>query len=594
MSIIGLGDLTSSLSKDASPFRFVDIRPTSGIDFVHISGGTPEKHFPTQNGSGVALLDYDGDGRLDVYFASCNPLPLSEARPGRNRLYRNLGSGMFRDVTAGSGLGFAGFCHGVIAGDIDNDGDPDVFLCNYGPNTLYLNNGDGTFRDISRAAGIDAPNWSSSGAMLDYDNDGDLDIYVANYGQWEYPRDAHTCGSERVPLYCSPESIRTVKHILYRNNGDRTFTDVADAAGIGRSDGHGFGVVAADLNRDGLIDLYVANDMNPNFLFLNKGDGRFLDATETSGAAYDAQGKAESSMGADAEDCDGDGRPELFVTNYQAESNTYYQNLPLPPTTPGQAAPVPPVAFSDTTALIGMAADSLPWVGWGCALADFDSDGWPDCFVANGHLDANRGQIAPSLRYAEPPLLHRNAPAGAGGSGGAAAGPYRRFQLSTRDVGPYFATRHIARGAAFGDLDGDGDIDIVVNHQDDAPAVLRNDTPRGGNRWVRLHLVGTRSNRDAIGARVEVEAGGRTIYRQRKGGCSLQSSHDPRLLIGLGAVDEVMRVTVRWPSGVVTHLEHLVPDAAYPVVEPRDGSGGTAAHQLGTERPIGPGTTSND
>ena len=322
-----LGDTTSSISKEPSPFRFAEIRDQTGINFVHVSGMTRQKHYPTAFGSGVAMFDYDGDGLLDLYFATCTTLPLSTPPRPNNRLYKNNGDGTFRDTTAAAGLGFAGFCHGIIAGDIDNDGDADVFLCNFGPNALYLNQGDGTFRDISHHAGIDLPSWSSGGAMLDYDNDGDLDIYVANYGEWRYPRDAHHCGSDRVPVFCSPWDVRTVKHFLYRNNGDDTFTDVTDRAGIGRSDGHGFGVVAADFNGDGRVDLYVANDMNPNFLFLNKGDGTFEDATETSGAAFDERGQPQSSMGVDAEDCDGDGRPELFVTNFQNEHIAYYQNL---------------------------------------------------------------------------------------------------------------------------------------------------------------------------------------------------------------------------------------------------------------------------
>jgi hypothetical protein len=572
MTFIGLADLTSSISRDPGPFRFVDIHAGSGIDFVHFSGTTDEKHFPTGNGSGVAMLDYDGDSRLDLYFATGTLLPLGTAQKGSNQLYKNLGGGQFRDVTRESGLGFAGFCHGIIAGDIDNDGDPDVFLCNYGPNALFLNNGDGTFRDISHAAGIDQPNWSSGGAMLDYDNDGDLDIYVANYGEWQYPRDAKHRGPDWAPLYISPEEIRTVKHRLYRNNGDGTFTDVTDQAGVGRADGHGFGVVATDLNGDGRIDLYVANDMNPNFVYLNRGDGTFEDATESSGAALNAEGVAQSSMGVDAEDCDGDGRPDLLVTNFQNEYTAYYQNLSSPAPVP--AGEVPAAVFRDASAGVGLAADSKPWVGWGCALADFDNDGWPDCFVANGHVDENRGKIGATLRFPEPPLLFRNVPAGAAEK--AAPGALRRFKLSTRDVGPYFATKHAGRGAAFGDLDDDGDIDIVVNHKDGPPAVLRNDTPRT-NRWIRLILVGTRSNRDAIGARVDVQAGGRTITRLRKGGCSLESSHDPRLLIGLGVVDQVDRLTIRWPSGTVSTLEHLASDRAYRIGEPRDKHGQAVA-----------------
>jgi enediyne biosynthesis protein E4 len=565
-AFFALADTTSSISKDPSPFRFADVQQESGVDFTHISGLTKQKHYPTAFGSGVGLLDYDGDGRLDLYFGTCSFIPLGSRPQGTNRLYRNEGCGRFRDVTRESGLGFSGFCHGIIAGDIDNDGDADVFLCNYGSNALFVNNGDGTFTDISHRAGIDEPNWSSGGAMLDYDSDGDLDIYVANYGDWQYPRDARHCGNDRIPLFCSPWDIRTVRHILFRNNGDRTFTDVTAHAGLGRSDGHGFGVVAADLNGDGRTDLYVANDMNPNFLFLNKGDGTFEDMTETSGAAFDERGQAQSSMGVDAEDCDGDGRPELFVTNFQNEHIAYYQNATSSSLI--QNGGVPPAVFRESSAEVGLAADSKPWVGWGCALADLDNDGWPDCFVANGHVDDNRADLAPTMSYAEPPLLYRNISAGADVQNS----PRRQFQLSTRDAGPYFASRHVARGVAYGDLDDDGDIDIVVSHMDGAPSILRNDTP-GENAWIRLQLVGTRSNRDAIGARVEIVAAGRTITRQRKGGCSMQSTNDPRLLIGLGPANNVDRVTVFWPSGTVSTLERPKTRKTYVVVEPRDGDG---------------------
>lgn len=553
---------TSSISKESSRFRFADVRKGSGIDFVHISGMDEQKLFPTGFGSGVAMLDYDGDGRLDLYFASFAHFPAGTGKKGTNRLFKNFGGGKFRDVTESSGLGFAGFCHGIIAGDIDNDGDPDVFLCNYGSNALFLNNGDGTFRDISHSAGIDKPSWSSSGAMLDYDNDGDLDIYVANYGDWIYPRDAHRCGDGKVTHLCSPFDIRMIKHFLYRNNGDRTFTEVAERAGLGCADGHGFGVVAADLNGDGRTDLYVANDLNPNFLYLNKGDGTFEDVTESSGAAYDERGVAQSSMGVDGEDCDGDGRPELLVTNFQNEHIAYYQNL-SGLIAAGSAA-IPQVVFRESSFTAGLAVDSIPWVGWGCALADFDNDGWPDCFVANGHVDDRRSELAPTLGYDQPPLLYRNVAVG----DDARQGSSRRFQLSTRDAGPYFASRHVGRGAAFGDIDDDGDIDIVVNHMDSAPGVLRNDTP-SENHWIRFKLVGTRSNRDAIGARVEVVAGGRTITRQRKGGCSMQSTNDPRLLIGLGAVQDVSKVTIRWPSGIVSIQEHLKTNQTYELIEPR-------------------------
>jgi len=535
-----------------SPFRFTDIAQQAGIEFVHFSGMTMDKHFPTANGSGVAIFDYDNDGKLDLYLATGTLLPLGTARKGPNRLYRNRGGNRFEDVTEASGLGFAGFCHGIVVGDIDNDGDQDVFLCNYGPNVLFLNNGNGTFKDITKEAGVDGFNWSSGGAFLDYDNDGDLDLYVTNYGHWKLPDDDRFCtgrlgeqhpNEPRFRTYCSPKWIKPARHILYRNNGDRTFTDVTEAAGVGRTDGRGFGVVAADLNGDGRIDLYVANDQCPNFVFLNRGDGTFEDVTETSGAGYDSHGLTHAGMGVDAEDVDGDGLPDLLVTNFSGERISLYRNL-------GAGM------FEDRTSTSGMANDSVPWVGWGCALADFDNDGWPDCFVTNGHVDDNLGLLGQRTPYAHPPLLHRNLE----GS---------RFRLATRDAGPYFDSDHVGRGAAFGDFDNDGDVDIVVNHKDGAPALLRNDT-KTANHWIRLSLVGTLSNRDAVGALVTVELKSRTLHRQRKGGASLESSHDPRLLIGLGSETEARRVTIHWPSGQVTTAEFLAADQSYTVVEPRD------------------------
>ncbi|WP_165249826.1 CRTAC1 family protein [Paludisphaera soli] len=570
---------STKLSKqtESSPFRFAEVAKEWGVDFVHFSGMVEEKHFPTANGSGVAIFDFDGDGLLDLYFATQTLLPLGTAEKGPNRLFRNLGGGHFEDATERSGLGFRGFCHGIVVGDLDNDGDPDVFLCNYGSNRLYRNQGDGTFEDVSAAAGVDRPSWSSGGATLDYDNDGDLDIYVANYGRWNYPEDHQLVGDleKKVWLYASPRTIVGVKHMLYRNNGDMTFTDVYDQvitvesdaaqkpkaegqpqAGEAkpvdatdgsrkpnpRTDGHGFGVVAADLNDDGLIDIYVANDMTPNFLFFNRGDGTFDDATELSGAAFDYNGSAQSGMGVDAEDVDGDGLPELLVTNFAQEYATLYQNF-------GNRG------FFDNTAFFGLASDTMPFVKWGTALADFDKDGWPDLFISNGHVDDNRRLLGQPIDYEEPPLLFRNM-----------AG--KRFRLSTKDVGPYFEQAHVGRGAAFGDLDDDGDIDIVVNEKDRPAAILRNDTPTE-NHWVRLALQGTKSNRDAIGSLAIVKTPRRTIYRQLKGGVSMESSNDPRLLIGVGA-EPIEKLTIVWPSGIVTEIDKPELDREHKIVEPAD------------------------
>ncbi len=366
---------------------------------------------------------------------------------------------------------------------------------------------------------------------------------MTRYGQWKLPDDKEPCGKLVVPTYCLPTAIKPARHVLYRNNGNGTFTDATEAAGLGRTDGRGFGVVAADLNGDGRIDLYVANDMCPNFVFLNHGDGTFEDVTESSGAGYDAHGKTHAGMGVDAGDIDGDGRPDLLVTNYWNEPNSMYMNL-------GRGM------FEDRTPIRGMATDSTPWVGWGCSLSDFDNDGWLDCFVTNGHVDNNLELLGYNSAYAQPPLLHRNMEG-------------RRFRLSTRDAGPYFESDHVGRGAAFGDIDNDGDIDIVVNHKDSAPALLRNDT-KSANHWIRLSLVGTLSNRDAVGALVTVELKGRTLSRQRKGGVSLESAHDPRLLIGIGEETEARKVTIRWPSGQTTTGQHVAADRSYRVLEPRD------------------------
>lgn len=536
-----------------SPFRFTDIIGNSGVDFIHVSGMTEAKHYPTAYGSGVAMFDYDNDGKLDLYFATMTFLPLGTAATGPNRLYRGLGGGRFEDASKTSGLAYQGFCHGIVVGDIDNDGDQDVFLCNYGPNVLYLNNGDGRFTDISESAGVHRPGWSSGGAFLDYDNDGDLDLYVANYGSWKLPEDDVYCDAPPFPLmknppprqriYCSPKTIPPARHTLYRNNGDRTFTDVTESAGVGRTDGRGLGVVAADLNNDGRIDLYVANDMCPNFVFLNQGDGTFQDVTETSGGGYGPDGLMRAGMGVDAEDVNGDGLPDILVTNFWNEALALFINL-------GGGL------FEDRARTSGLFHDSVLWVGWGCTLSDFDNDGLPDLFVTNGHVDDNLERLGLDTPYAEPALVHRNQ-------------GQSRFELATRKAGAYFDSDHVGRGLAYGDLDDDGDIDLVINHKDGPPAILRNDTMTS-HHWIRLTLAGVQSNRDAVGARVEVETDNRTITRQRKGGTSLGSAHDPRLLIGLGETPIARRVTVRWPSGRVDEFSNLAADASYLI---REGEG---------------------
>jgi hypothetical protein len=537
------------VSATPSPIRFRQLSEGCGITFVHKSGNSPAKEFPTCLGSGVALLDYDGDGWLDVYFASTRSLPLDAPDPSPgNRLYRNRRDGTFEDVTERAGVGFRGFCHGVSVADVDNDGHPDLYLCNLGPDVLYLNNGNGTFRDGTIGAGLSNPGWSCGAAFLDFDHDGHLDLYVSNYGEWSADAPRPYCGDKARGLrtICSPTTIKPIRHVLYHNRGDGTFEDVTEKAGVGRSDGRGLGVIAADLNRDGRIDLYVANDKCPNFLFLNRGDGTFEDASETSGAAGNEAGEFQGSMGVDADDVDGDGWPELVVTNFRGEGLTVYHNLKGG-------------SFLDVSSAAGVIPDSKPYVGWGVSIADFDHDGWPDLLAVNGHVDDNLPLFGTDIPQAEPAKVWRNPGA-----------PRRPISFRpVADAGPFFGVPHVARGAAFGDIDNDGDIDVVVSRLDATPAVLINESPE--RSWIRLSLVGHRSNRSAIGAAVEVHVGDRVIQRQVKGGGSYLSSNDPRVLIGLGDTAAVDRVEIRWPSGLQSTLKAPALRVTHVVHEPETG-----------------------
>jgi hypothetical protein len=533
-----------------SPIRFREVTSGSGITFVHCSGNDPEKLYPTLLGSGVAMLDYDGDGRLDLYFATTRNLPLDAPNRSRgNRLYRNLGGFRFEDVTAKAGVGYNGFCHGVAVGDVDNDGHPDLFLTTLGDNVLYLNNGDGTFRDASAGCGARCGTWSTGAAFLDYDGDGRLDLYVSGYGEWS-ERDEHPfCGdrAKGVRIYCSPYSLTPARHHLFKGRGDGTFVETTEPAGVLRTDGRGLGVVTADLNGDGATDIYVANDGCPKFLFLNRGDGTFDDATESSGAATNEAGEVQGSMGVDAQDLDGDGRPELFVTNFRGQYNALYRNLD------GHD-------FQDVSAQAGIVKGTSPYVGWGCALADFDGDGLPDMFVVNGEVDDNLRQLGQDVDWSQPVVVWRNLG--------------RRKFARVADPGPFFRANHPCRGAAFGDLDDDGDLDVVISRMDQPPAVLSNESDRG--HWVRIVLRATRSNRSAVGATVEVHAGGRVFQRLRKGGDSYLSANDPRPLVGLGALGRVDRIEVRWPSGARSVVENPGVDRTHVVTEPEGPAAGGA------------------
>ncbi len=531
----------------SGPGWFTDMTAASGVDFVHQSGTNAEKPFPAANGSGVASLDYDLDGRCDLYFATGTPFPLDPARrEPTNRFYRNRGDWNFDDVTEFCGLGHAGYSAGLAVGDFDADGFPDVAVACFGANCLFRNQGDGTYERIEQAAGVADARWATSAAFFDYNDDGRLDLFFANYAKWSWET-RQFCGdrARNIRIYCSPSTVEPEQSVLYRNQGDGTFFDATVESGLAVRTGRAQGVIAADLNGDGAIDLYVANDQNPNSLFLNRGKGIFEDATELSGAAYDFAGRSQAGMGVDVGDVDGDGRPELFVTNFQDEHNTLYRN---------QGSGL----FQDISYRSGLADESLPWIGWGTALADFDLDGWLDVVVTNGHVDDNRHLLGQEGPYAQPPLAWRNRQG--------------QFEFLGAAAGEFFTQPRVGRGLAAADLDNDGDQDLVIVHQDDPPALLRNDAPTesGGSRGaLAVRLIGVHANRDVVGASLSLSEGDHVMVRQRIGGGSYLSAHEQVQYFGVSS-ETSLSLHVRWPGGgemtipVVSGRKYVVIESSTP------------------------------
>lgn len=537
--------------RPSGPGMFTDMIGKSGVGFVHVSGEAPEKPFPTANGSGLAILDFDRDGWRDLYFATGDKFPLDNSRSEPiNRFYRALGDWKFAEVTAATGTARNGYTAGLAVGDYDSDGFPDLFVSCVEADCLLHNRGDGTFERVENEAGVADPRWGASAAFLDFDEDGLLDLYVCNYAKWTWETNKY-CGDHLrgIRFHCGPRSVEPEPHVLYRNAGDGRFLPATDAAGVGKRLARGQGVVAADLNTDGHVDLYVGNDQNPNFLFYNQGDGAFLDLTDTSGAAFDSLGKEQAGMGVDAADINGDGRPELFVTNFAHEYNTLYENQ-------GDGY------YNDVSNRYGLAPHSLPYVGWGTAFRDFDLDGKFDLIVTNGNVDNNRHLIIATATHEEPPLLYR----GAG----------NKFIYISDKGGDYFQQSHVGRGLATADLDNDGDEDVVIVHQDGPPALLRNNRlSPGGDRKssITLRLVGVQGNRDAIGASVTLAAGGVERLHLVKGGGSYLSASDVRLVCGLGAMDGAMQsidVHILWPGGRTSQIAGLQPGKNYVIFENGD------------------------
>jgi len=531
-------------AKPGVPVQFVDVAQAAGLHFKHWNGASPEKYVLETMGSGVAFLDYNNDGLLDIYLVNGGTVPGHPApAPVRNALYRNNGDGTFTDVTDDAGVGGNGYYGmGVAAADYDGDGWTDLFVTTFGRNILYHNNGDGTFTDVTDRAGVAGGGWSTSAAFLDYDRDGRLDLFVARYVNFDFDHNV-TCGDpvRRIRAYCHPDVYDGMTSLLYHNNGDGTFTDVSKSSGIAAHVGKGLGVVAADFDEDGWIDIFVANDSMRNFLFRNRGDGTFEEIGIASGAALDESGRPHAGMGTAAGDYDGDGRLDLIVTNLDREYNELYRNL-------GKG-------FVDASYQTGFAAPSLPFVGWGTEFFDYDNDGDLDVLVVNGHVIDNIELFRTDSTYRQRKLLFENI-------GG-------RFREVAAQHGAALMVPQVSRGAAFGDYDNDGDVDVVVQNLGGSPELLRND---GGNRnrWISLALEGTKSPRDPIGTRVRCTVAGRVLTRYLAGGGSYLSSSDHRIHIGLGKADRAERIEIQWPSGAKELLENVAAGKFYRV---REGQG---------------------
>ena len=525
---------------DRGDIHFVSMRDGSGITFRHTSGNSPEKAFPAANGSGLAAFDSDMDGHIDLYFGNGTEFPINKNRTGPfDQFYRNLGAWKFRDATQAAGFRNPDYTTGVECGDYNNDGFPDLYLTSVGKNQLYCNLGDGSFEEVSEASGTADASWGTSAAFLDVDQDGWLDLYVCNYGEWTYEKNRF-CGDQArgIRMFCSPTMVPSEHDVLYRSLGDGTFENFSQTAGISLRNGRGQGVLAADLNEDHTTDLYVSNDINPNFLFLNDGHGHFEEVGELSGAAYDHLGQAQAGMGLAIGDVDRNGCFDLFVTNYQNEHNALYENL-------GNGV------FLET-GTTRVPEGSLPFVGWGTALEDFDLDGWLDLIVTNGHTDDNLAELGKEGVYLQPPGLWKNT-----------AG---RLKLVSRGAGSYFRGLHNGRGLVTADLDNDGDSDVVIGHQDNFPELLRNDSLESpAARILQIRLIDAAHNRDAIGAIVEAGGVHPPLRTAIHGGGSYASASDKRVYIAIGGQD-LTAIQITWPNGTQSIVADLTVGSGYAIL----------------------------
>ncbi len=529
--------LYSQQAVATSPVVFTDVTKQAGINWVHDNALSPERYLPETVGAGCVFFDYDNDGWMDIYLVNSGPSDFfTPAKPLKNALYHNNHDGTFTDVTDKAGVAGGTFGMGAAAGDYDGDGWVDLYVTSYGRNILYHNNGNGTFTDVTEKAGVAAPGWSTCAVWFDYDKDGKLDLFVSSFV--EYNKQT-TCGNNRLgqKFYCIPRVFKPRPSHLYHNNGNGTFTDVSEKSGIAKSPGKSFGVVATDVNNDGWTDLFVANDTMPNFLFINKGDGTFEEVGLRAGVAFSDNGSPRSGMGVDATDFDGDGWQDLFVANIDQELFSLYHNQK-------------DLTFTDEPGEIGAATRLLS--GWGLKFFDYNNDGLPDLFLANGHPDDMVEKMTTRVKYKEPILMFENLGT--------------KFRDVSAQTGSVFSNSYPARGLAVGDFDNDGDLDVLISNNGEAPILLRND---GGNRnnWVGLQLVATKSNPGAVGAVISWQVGARKFSRLKTAGGSYLASHDPREILGAGANGKIESIEIRWPSGKFDKLTNVPMNVYVTVVE---------------------------
>jgi enediyne biosynthesis protein E4 len=519
----------SAQEKATLGFSFSDIAREAGLTATTVYGGQrTNKYLLETTGCGVAALDYDNDGYLDLFFVNGTTLEgFPRGSEPTSHLYRNRGDGTFEDVTAKAGVALVGWGQGACAGDYDNDGFDDLYVTFWGQNRLLRNRGNGTFEDVTDRAGlVTKTRWGAGCAFVDADRDGLLDLFAANYIDFDLKTapvpESGLCKYKGVPVACGPPGLTGGKNVLYRNTGRGTFTDVSESSGITRAAGtYGLGVSTLDFDDDGWTDIYVANDSNPSTLYRNRRDGTFEDIAVPAGCAYSQDGKPQAGMGLAIGDYDRNGTIDIFKTNFAGDTSTLYANL-------GDG-------LCEDRTFAGGIGLATRWLGWGVGFLDLDHDGWLDLFLVNGHVYPEVEQIRTEAAYQQRKVIYRNTGTG-------------RFEEVTERLGPPVTTPRAGRGAAFADLDNDGDVDVAVNNVHDTPNLYRLDLA-GQTSWTMLKLVGTRSNRSAIGARVRIVAGDVTLVREVRGGGSYYSQNDLRVHAGLGHATRVTRVDVRWPNG---------------------------------------------